>query len=155
MPSWEELQNYVRKNLRMLSDQPNLMVLGWQHTESDGTLVRQAVSVFEMTAYKEPWLILLAEVCPEEALSEHEVLRLNGELTFGGLVKSEAGYALRYTMSIKALPLDDILVCIERLAWAAVALRQQLLSAAQGDAKSEDAPAESGGKAVVHTHWTE
>lgn len=127
MPDWCELQTYIRLNLKMLSDGPDAMVIGWQHPQEAGEPTRQALYVFKMTAYGEPWLVLLAPVCPEELVSARNALLLSSELTIGALVVHDGAYALRATFSTKSLPLSDITLCMERLAWAAVALREHFM----------------------------
>jgi hypothetical protein len=127
MPDWGELQTYARHNLKLLLDEPSAMVLGWQQQREDGELTRQAVYVFAKTAYGEPWVVLLAPVCPEELISSRAALLLSSELTIGALVVRNADYALRVTLSTQSLPLPDIVLCMERLAWAAVALREHFM----------------------------
>src|SRR5436309_3536449 len=117
MPSWAELQSYVRQNLLMLNDTPTSMALGWQYQEKDGAKGRQALFVYEMPAYGESWLVMAADICPEEALTPRDALAVNSELTLGALALREGTYGLRDTFSIQALPLPDIVVWMERLVW--------------------------------------
>lgn len=154
MPDWGELQTYARQNLKMLSDGPSAMVLGWQQQIEAGEPTRQAVYVFEMTAYGEPWVVLLAPVCPEELISSRAALLLSSELTIGALVVRNADYALRVTISTKSLPLPDLALCMERLAWAAVALREHfmegkpLLAGQPSKSSPTDPP-------VLHNLWAD
>jgi hypothetical protein len=144
MPDWGELQTYARQNLKLLRDEPDSMAFGWQEKKADGGLSRQAVYVFQMTAYAEPWLVMLAPVCPESLIGSREALSLNNQLTIGALVVRNNDYALRVTISMKSLPLRDITLCMERLAWAAVALREHFMEGkpliASQAPKSADAP---------------
>lgn len=154
MPAWGELQRYARQNLKLLRDDSSSLVLGWQQLKQDGELSRQAVYVFPMDAYGEPWLVLMAPVCPEELILSRDALLLSSQLTIGALVVREGDYALRVTLSIKSLPLPDITLCIERLAWAAVALREHFMEgkplvAGQSDRDGSTAPP------VLHGLWAD
>ena len=156
MPDWGALQTYARQNLLMLSDTPESMVLGWEAPapgQGQGEPARQAVYVFPMTAYAEPWLVLIAPVCPEACIASRDALLLSSRLTIGGLVVRGSDYALRVTQSTKALPLPDIVLGIERLAWAAVALREHFMD---GKPLVGEAPRSAGTDArVLHTPWTD
>lgn len=154
MPNWGELQTYARQNLKLLQDGESHMVLGWQQQSADGEPSRQAVYVYAMEAYGEPWLVLMAPVCPEELILSRAALLLSSQLTIGALVVREDDYALRATLAIKSLPLADILLYIERLAWAAVTLRDHFMDgkplvADQPDLNSSSAPP------VLHGLWTD
>ena len=154
MPDWDELQTYARQNLKLLLDDSSNMVLGWQQLKVDGEPTRQAVYVFPMDAYGEPWLVLVAPVCPEELILSRDALLLSSRLTIGALVIRENDYALRVTLSIQSLSLPDITLCIERLAWAAVALREHFMEgkplvAGQPDKNGATAPP------ILHGLWAD
>lgn len=153
MPDWGALQTYARQNLLMLSDAPDSMVLGWEAPQAESEPARQAVYVFPMTAYAEPWLVLIAPVCPEACIAARDALLLSSRLTIGSLVLRGSDYALRVTLSTHSLPLADIVLGIERLAWAAVALRDHFMD---GKPLVGEAPRSSGTDArVLHTPWTD
>ncbi|MBL9004266.1 MAG: hypothetical protein JNJ46_08475 [Myxococcales bacterium] len=126
MPNWDQLEAYVRANLKLLRDDGRGLWLGWQSRSDDGQLDRQAVHISSMTAYREPWIVLVAEVGPDSLLSQREALQLNAELTIGALALYEGHYGLRCSLNIKNLPIDDIILFSERLALAAVEIRKRL-----------------------------
>lgn len=152
MPNWNDLRKYIDENYRLLDEGEDFVVLGWQQREQDGSLTRQAVFCFAMTAYAEPWVILQAKVCPEESLPARQALLLSADLTIGSLVLSEGVYLLRNTFSIYSLPLPDILLTVERMAWAAVALRQHIMNGAPLSGQVVNVQPSS---ALVAGHWTE
>lgn len=143
MPNWDELEAYVRANLKLLDEDGRALIIGWQSRHDDGRIDRQAVHVSPMTAYSEPWIVLVAEVGPDTLLSLHEALQLNADLTIGALALYQGFYGLRCSLNIKNLPLDDIVLFSERLALAAVEIRQRLTQSA--------APAQS---ANVQGYWS-
>lgn len=126
MPNWDQLEAYIRANLKLLREEERGLWLGWQHHSEDGQLDRQAVHISPMTAYREPWIVLVAEVGPESLLSARDALQLNAELTIGALAHYEGHYGLRCSLNIKSLPIDDIILFSERLAMAAAELRRRL-----------------------------
>jgi hypothetical protein len=126
MPNWDQLEAYVRANLKLLREDGRGLWLGWQSRGEDGHLDRQAVFISPMTAYREPWIVLVAEVGPESLLSLREALQLNGDLTIGALALYEGHYGLRCSLNIRSLPIDDIILFSERLALAAVEIRRRL-----------------------------
>lgn len=126
MPNWDQLEAYIRANLKLLREDERGLWLGWQSRSEDGQLDRQALFISPMTAYREPWIVLVAEVGPDSLLSQREALLLNADLTIGGLSLYEGHYGLRCALNIKSLPIDDIILFSERLALAAVELRRRL-----------------------------
>ena len=126
MPNWDQLQAYVRANLKLLREDGQGLWLGWQSRSEDGQVDRQSVYISPMTAYREPWIVLVAEVGPESLLSQREALQLNADLTIGALALYQGSYGLRCSLNIRSLPIDDIVLFSERLAMAAIEIRHRL-----------------------------
>jgi hypothetical protein len=126
MSNWDELEAYVRANLKVLDQDGRALIIGWQSRNDDGTLDRQAVHVSPMTAYREPWVVLVARLGPDTMLTLAEALQLNADLTIGALSLYPGFYGLRCSLNTHRLAVDDVILFMERLALAAVEIRKRL-----------------------------
>lgn len=126
MSNWDELEAYVRANLKVLDQDGRALVIGWQSRGEDGTMDRQAVHVSPMTAYREPWVVMVARVGPDTLLPLAEALQLNADLTIGAMALYPGFYGLHCTLNTHHLPVDDVILFMERLAMAAVEIRKRL-----------------------------
>jgi len=126
MSNWDDLEAHVRANLKLLDVDGRALIIGWQSRNDEGGYDRQAVHVSPMTAYSEPWVVLVARIGADTLLPLHEALQLNADLTIGALALYPGFYGLRCSLNIHHLPVDDVVLFMERLALAAVEIRRRL-----------------------------
>lgn len=110
MPTWDEVQGYLRAKYRLSRDEPGWLGMEWQVDLDgpDGKPVSQRLKIERIVAFDHPWLLLLAAVCSEDNVEARSALRYNALLPIGSLAVENGRCYLR-----APLPLDD-------LTWAAL-----------------------------------
>jgi hypothetical protein len=114
MPTWPELQQYVRGKYKLAEDTENMFSLVWAYEENRV----QKIRVHKFTAFDQEWIALGTAVCTENELQPRVALQRNADFAIGAFAlipqgKDEKGqdrpqlYLLTYKMPLKTMDPDE------------------------------------------------
>lgn len=131
---WNELRDIVCAKRTVLSDDGERLMLVHRYvTDDSSTVQNQRVEVSRDRVTGEPWVLLLADVCPVHEISAHRALLHNGTLAVGSIYIDEDFYFLRHAMPLETLTEHHLTLAIELLGHEATRLRARRPLAAVTD----------------------
>lgn len=134
MPSWTEVQGYLRSRYRLQTDEAQHFVIGFSMEGSrglSGPLI-QGVQGQLIEVEQHALLLLRAEVGSDRALNPVAALLHSSKLVLGGLTLLGNHYVLRYTVPLQGLELSDLDYVLTYLAKEAASLRTRIASQVAG-----------------------
>ncbi len=142
MPSWTEVQGYLRSRYRLQTDEAQHFVIGFA-LEGGGGLTGpliQGVQGQLIEVEQHALLLLRAEVGSDRALNPVAALLHSSKLVLGGLTLLGNHYVLRYTVPLQGLQLADLDYVLTYLAKEAASLRTRIASQVAGPDARPKAP---------------
>lgn len=124
MPTWEETQAYLRGRYRLVHDAPTWLGMEWRF-ESKGEPVPMRIKIELVTAFNEPWVMVLSALCPADNVDARSALRYNALTAMGALVVEGDRCYLRTTLPLEILTFKHLDRTIEFIATEATKLRQR------------------------------
>ena len=143
MPSWTEVQGYLRSRYRLQTDEAQHFVIGFSLEGGGGGLsgpLIQGVQGQLIEVEQHALLLLRAEVGSDRALNPVAALLHSSKLVLGGLTLLGNHYVLRYTVPLQGLQLPDLDYVLTYLAKEAASLRTRIASQVAGPDARPKAP---------------
>jgi hypothetical protein len=123
MPTWPELQQYVRSKYKLSEDSDNMFSLVWSY--DDNRL--QKVRVHKFTAFDQEWISLSTAVCNENELQPRVALQRNADFAIGSFALVPQGrddkgqelpqlYIMTYKLPLKTMDPDEFELPLRGLA---------------------------------------
>jgi hypothetical protein len=131
MPAWGEVQQHLRGRFTVTAETDAAMDLEWRLPSPGGEL-KQGIRVSQVEIHKEPWLFIVADVCPETGLALRSAIAYQDHLGFGAIILRKGTYLLRHSLPMPSLAWDDLDRALRMVARAAVRLRLGVNSAKAG-----------------------
>ena len=131
MPTWDEVRAHLRAKFTLARDHEQLVGLIFRFPLPEGERA-QAVRVSPVRVIEEPYLSILADVCPELGMSVGQAVDLQDRLLFGALVVRKATWLLRHSLPMERIAWIDLERSLRLVAHEAVHLRR-VLGASQVD----------------------
>lgn len=120
--TWDEARSFLRGKFALAKDTEEMVALGWR-IPLQGNEVLQWVRVSPISVYGEPWLTILADICPQAKLSPSDACQYLSQLPFGGLIIINDHYLFRHSLSLGWLALPQLEHTIRLVAHEALRLR--------------------------------
>lgn len=125
MSDWEHVRSYLRERYRLARDQPEWLGLVWNlGTEAEPLPQRTKVEL--ISAFEEPWLLVMGEVCSELAFPHRDALLHNAQLAVGALAIEQSCIVVRQTLRLATLVWEDLDWTLQIVALEALTLRRAL-----------------------------
>jgi hypothetical protein len=125
MPTWGELQEYVRSKYTLNDDDEESFSLVFKFADER----TQLVGVSRFTAFDKDWIEFRSYVCKEAEMSPKVALRKNEEFAIGALALDDEGdYCLLYSAQLDTLDPDEFDMPLQILATAADDLEETFSS---------------------------
>jgi hypothetical protein len=126
MATWSEVQEFARRRYTLVSDSERDLVIAFPLATEGATSEAQHVHVQPLIEFGEPWLLLRAAVCSEQALDLKAALQRCGRQVMGALVLADHLIALRQGMPLATLRPEDFQKTVQVLARTAAYMRKHL-----------------------------
>ena len=107
MPSWDEVRAHLKETFTLAMETEELVGLVFRFRLPEGERV-QAVRVSPVQIAEEPWVVVLADLCPDVGLSTGQAIDLQGGLLFGALVVRKGIWLLRHSLPMDRLAWPDL-----------------------------------------------
>jgi hypothetical protein len=152
-PTWTEARGFLRDKFALAKDSDDLVALAWR-IPIDGQEFVQWIRVSPLNVEGESWLMILADICPQSALSAPTAFEYLNELSFGALLLWSSKYLFRHTVALEWFAIAGLEHLVRRVAYEAIRLRlaisqtDPLAKPAEGSAESEAGQVE--GRAFGH-----
>ena len=101
MPTWGEIQEYVRGKYKLDKDEPGWFSLVWAYDNNR----RQKIIVTKFEAFNQEWASFTSAVCKQEQMSHTVALKKNYNFAVGGLALDDQGYII-FTYSAPLATMD-------------------------------------------------
>lgn len=122
MPSWGEIQEFVRTKYKLNHDHDESFTLVWEY--EDGRT--QQVGVNHFTAYEKDWVEFRSYVCKEAEMNPRVALRKNADFPVGGLALDDDGdYFMVYSACLDTMDPDEFELPLRVIAIVADKLEQE------------------------------
>jgi hypothetical protein len=113
MPSWEDIQTYVRSNYNLSSDKENHFSMVWKF-DNDRT---HKILVRKFSSFGEDWLEFRAVVCKGSEMAPQVALRKNLQFSIGALgLDSDDDYVLVHNQPLKTMDMEEFLRPLNQVA---------------------------------------
>jgi hypothetical protein len=114
MPTWPELQQYVRGKYKLAEDTDNGFSVVWAYDNNR----LQKIRILKFTAFDQDWISLSSAVCVESELQPRVALQRNAEFAIGSFAlvsqgKDDKGqdlpqlYILTYKLPLKSMDPEE------------------------------------------------
>jgi hypothetical protein len=97
MPTWNEIQDYVRSKYKLARDEKEWFSLVWKYAD-DRT---QLIIVRHFTAFNQSWLEFKSAFCKVGEMPAEEALRRNGGFAVGAIAIDGDHVIFRHTVPLK------------------------------------------------------
>ncbi len=104
MPTWREIQEYVRSKYTLNADDDERFSLIWEY--DDGRT--QLINVRHFNAFDKDWVEFRSAVCKEAEMAHRVALRKNDDFVVGALSIDEDGdYCFVYSACLDTMDPDE------------------------------------------------
>lgn len=107
MPTWGEVQNYVRSKYKLAQDHDEHFSMDWAY--DNGRL--QRINVRRFTAFNEEWIEWTSAACKKGEMHPEVALRKNGNFAVGALFlggpPGDELYIFRYSVPLDTMDLEE------------------------------------------------
>ena len=100
MASWEEVRSHLRAKYTLAIDTLDMVGMVFRFPV-DAREIVQGVRISPVENQKEPWIALVADVCPEAQLGVRVAMMMQGELLYGGLIVRQGMWLFRHAMALR------------------------------------------------------
>jgi hypothetical protein len=99
MPTWEELQEHVRKTYKLQDDEPGYFSLVFRTSEER----TQLITVRRVTAFDADWVEFRSAVCRRGQMDPEMALKHNAQFAIGALALDAEKYFILYTIPLSTM----------------------------------------------------
>jgi hypothetical protein len=103
MPTWPEIQAYVRGKYKMSKDEETRFAIVFKE-QGDRS---QMIWVRPFKAHDQEFLEFKSYICKEDELAPKVALRKNAELAVGSLALLDTHYALLHNVPLKSMDVEE------------------------------------------------
>jgi hypothetical protein len=128
-PRWAEVQEQLARMFKLAKRTDDMVALVWQVPAAQGSVL-QWVRVSPVRVRDQVWLAVLADICPEAAMSPASALAYLNQLALGGILLWRGAYLLRQMVPLDPFDLRGLESLIRSVAHEALRLRLGLSSGA-------------------------
>jgi len=104
MPTWGEIQEYVRSKYKLSKDLEDRfsLVFSW------GDVGRaQQITVRKFSAFNQEWVEFYSACCKENEMAPAVALKKNGQFHVGALCLDKGFYLFRYSVPLGTLDIEE------------------------------------------------
>ena len=103
MPTWAEVQEYVRSKYKLAEDRENSFKLVWEY--GNGRL--QAIIVSRFEAMDREWVDFASAACKRQEMEPTVALQKNFGFAVGALCLDNDVYVVRYSVQLASMDLEE------------------------------------------------
>ena len=104
MPTWGEIQEYVRKKYKLSHDDDESFVLNWKFSDER----TQRILVRRFNAFDQDWVEFRSAVCKEGAIPHRVALKKNFDFVIGALaIDADGDYVVTYSHPLASMDIDE------------------------------------------------
>ncbi|MFO0692396.1 MAG: hypothetical protein U0230_02460 [Polyangiales bacterium] len=104
MPSWAEVQDYVRKQYKLHEDNDDSFKLIWEFRNNRF----QMITVTRFTAMDREWVEFTSAACRRDEMPAEVALTKNFQFAVGALALDGDVYVVRYSAQLATMDLDEL-----------------------------------------------
>ncbi len=124
MPTWQEVQTYVRSKYKLAKDEANFFDMVWAYDDSRTQIIR----VRHFTAFDKDWIEFRSPICAEANLNHRVALLKNSDFAVGAIAleqgKDSALYVMVYSVPLGTMDMDEFELPLSVIARTADGLEQ-------------------------------
>lgn len=121
MPTWGEIQEYVRSKYKLAKDEPEWFSLVWAYQNDRSQLIRCK----HFTAFDQDWIEFASACCKENEMSPVVALKKNNDFAVGFIALDGDIYVFKYTVPLTNLDIDEFELPLHVVASTADQLESQ------------------------------
>ena len=107
MPTWGEVQEYVRSKYKLSRDEGDWFSMVWAWNDQQGRERRQLIVCRKMNAFNSEWLDFSSAICKESQLPHKTALLKNAEFAVGSIILDNDTYLFRYSLPMATMDPDE------------------------------------------------
>ena len=104
MPSWAEVQDYVRKQYKLHEDNDDSFKLIWEFRNNRF----QMITVTRFTAMDREWVEFTSAACRRDEMPPEVALTKNFQFAVGAIALDGDVYVVRYSAQLATMDLDEL-----------------------------------------------
>jgi hypothetical protein len=148
MPTWPEVQNYVRTKYKLFKDEPERFAVMFKESETRS----QIIWVRPFKAYNQDFIEFKSYFCKETEMAPLVGMRKNAEVTIGFIALVGEHYALIWNVPMKSMDVEEFDLPLNVVASRADEL-ERLYSAGKDDYLRWGLPASSTRSSSSVARW--
>lgn len=121
MPTWGEIQEYVRSKYKLAKDEPEWFSLVWAYQNDRSQLIRCK----HFKAFDQDWIEFASACCKENEMSPLVALKKNNDFAVGFIALDGDIYVFKYTVPLTNLDIEEFELPLHVVASTADQLESQ------------------------------
>lgn len=121
MPTWAEIQAYVREKYTLHEDEEKHFTLVWEYRNNR----YQKITVTQFEAMNKEWVDFASAACRRDQLAMEVALERNFGFALGALSLDGDVYVVRYSTLMETMDLDELEIPLHVVAQTADELEQE------------------------------